>query len=143
MHQPYYVTTVTEGREKLFEHWPLARCVVKELINAEAQGLCKTFAYVVMPDHVHWLFMLCRDSLSNAVRQVKSRSAIQINKLRETLGKRVWQKGFYDHALRNGEDLSGTARYIIENPLRAGLVHSLMEYPHWDFRLGSRPLLRL
>ncbi len=109
-------------------------------MNADAQGLCETLAYVVMPDHVHWLFLLCRDTLSDIVRQVKSKSAIQINKLRGTEGRRVWQKGFHDHAVRADENLTEIARYIIENPLRAGLVHSIMEYPHWDLRLGSPSL---
>jgi len=44
----------------------------------------------------------------------------------------VWQEGFHDHALRREEDLQATARYIIGNPVRAGLVPSVRDYPHWD-----------
>jgi hypothetical protein len=44
----------------------------------------------------------------------------------------VWQKGFYDHALREGEALQNVARYIVANPLRAGLVAHIGDYPLWD-----------
>jgi hypothetical protein len=44
----------------------------------------------------------------------------------------VWQKGFYDRALRSDEDVAAVARYIVANPLRAGLVDSVREYPFWD-----------
>lgn len=44
----------------------------------------------------------------------------------------LWQTAFHDHALREEEDLHEIARYVVANPLRAGLVESLLEYPHWD-----------
>ena len=44
----------------------------------------------------------------------------------------MWQAAFHDHALRKEENLHEIARYIVANPLRAGLVSSLAEYPHWD-----------
>jgi REP element-mobilizing transposase RayT len=47
------------------------------------------------------------------------------------LGRPVWQNGFHDHALRQEEDLAEVARYIVANPLRAGLVERLGDYPHW------------
>jgi putative transposase len=48
------------------------------------------------------------------------------------IGRRIWQTGFHDHALRADEDVVRVARYIVANPLRAGLVSSPGEYPHWD-----------
>ncbi len=44
----------------------------------------------------------------------------------------LWQKGFYDHALRENENVQGIARYIVANPLRAGLVEQVGDYPLWD-----------
>ena len=38
----------------------------------------------------------------------------------------------YDHALRADEDVLAAARYIVANPLRAGLVGSIRDYPFWD-----------
>ena len=44
----------------------------------------------------------------------------------------VWQPGFHDRALRKNEDLVTASRYIVANPVRAGLVEHIADYPHWD-----------
>ena len=41
----------------------------------------------------------------------------------------LWQEGYYDRVLREGDDPKQVARYIIENPIRAGLAQSANEYP--------------
>ncbi|MGB7814803.1 MAG: hypothetical protein WBL28_00460 [Methylotenera sp.] len=48
------------------------------------------------------------------------------------IGKPIWQPGFYDHAIRKDEDIVAIARYIIANPIRAGLVKRVGDHPHWD-----------
>ncbi len=85
-----------------------------------------------MPDHLHWLMQLSEGgSLSTSVMNVKSYATRGITQLRGTSGK-IWQRGFYDHALRRDEDVLATARYIIANPLRSGLVKRVRDYPLWD-----------
>lgn len=42
----------------------------------------------------------------------------------------MWQSGYYDHVLRNDEGSLGVMRYILENPVRAGLVAEVQEYPY-------------
>jgi hypothetical protein len=44
----------------------------------------------------------------------------------------IWQAGYCDRAMRKDDDLLNTARYIIANPVRAGLAPNVGEYPHWD-----------
>lgn len=78
-----------------------------------------------MPDHFHLLMQLQRGSISKLVGRMKSLSA-------RSVGRAIWQDGFHDHALRREEDVLGIARYILANPLRAGLVRHIGEYPHWD-----------
>jgi putative transposase len=85
-----------------------------------------------MPDHLHWLLQLQDGSLQSLVRRFKSTSGAAINRAFLTPGARVWQPGFHDRAVRDGEDIRGIARYIVANPLRAGLVRSVREYPHWN-----------
>ena len=41
----------------------------------------------------------------------------------------MWQEGFYDRILRNDEETIVVARYILDNPVRAGLVARFDEYP--------------
>ena len=124
--QVYHVTTVTLGREPVFSDLRAARVLVNALREAQARGDAATLAFVIMPDHVHWLLQLeARVSLSKLVGAVKAVTA-------HALGGRVWQAGFHDHALRQEDDLVETARYIVANPLRAGLVQRIGDYPHWD-----------
>lgn len=89
-------------------------------------------AWVLMPDHVHWLLQLGeRDPVSSVVNRLKSGSARYANRARGTSGV-VWAKAFYDHSLRSEEDLQAVARYVIANPLRAGLVSRAGDYSFWN-----------
>ena len=85
-----------------------------------------------MPNHLHWLFQLESGDLATVLKLFKARSGKVINHCRGTPGEQIWQRGFHDHALRKEEDLVATARYIIANPLHAGLVQTITDYPHWD-----------
>lgn len=129
----YFVTTVLADRQsRRFADFWCARDTIAEMRALHDGGAVSSLAWVVMPDHLHWLFQLVGDrSLSMVMKQFKGRSARRIN---ARLGREgpLWQRAFYDHALRSDEDLRGVARYIIANPLRAGLVERLGAYPHWD-----------
>jgi REP element-mobilizing transposase RayT len=127
----YSVTSVTAGRIPIFKDWCLGRLVVQEFRAAEQDRLVSSLAWVVMPDHFHWLFELKAGSLDTLLKRVKARSAIAFN--RATQGKgRIWQKGFHDRAVRYDDDIQSVARYIVANPLRARLVSQLGDYPLWD-----------
>jgi putative transposase len=128
----YLVTTVTRDRLSLFADLHLARLAIRELRACDEAGLCNTLAFVFMPDHLHWLLQLTSATLPDLLRRYKSRSGGAINRHRGTPGMAVWQAGFHDHALRDGEDLQHIARYIVANPMRAGLAGSVREYSHWD-----------
>ena len=129
--QIYLLTTVTQNRHPLFKDLHLGRLVVSELKRAEEQNLVQSLAWVVMPDHLHWLIELKQKSLSSVMQQVKARSAIAINKAIQSQN-RVWQRGYHDTTLRTEDDLKKLARYIVANPLRAGLVKRIGDYPLWD-----------
>jgi len=124
--QVYHVTAVTFERDPVFTDLRCARLLVNAMRETQTRNAATTLAFVVMPDHLHWLMQLgTTGSLSQVVGAIKAVTAHRI-------GKRIWQDGFHDHALRQEEDLAGVARYIVANPLRAGLVERLGDYPHWD-----------
>ncbi|MBU0901061.1 MULTISPECIES: REP-associated tyrosine transposase [Pseudomonas] len=127
----YLLTATVEKREPIFADFQLGRLLIAELRAAHCDGLVESLAWVVMPDHLHWLLVLQRGSISELMRRVKGRSARQINSLAHRSG-RLWQDGFHDHALRHEEDVLPVARYIVANPLRAGLVKRVGDYPLWD-----------
>ena len=121
----YHVTTATVDRTPVFADFYAARGLMRTFMQSDANGFTQTIACVVMPDHLHWLFSLAQDqAISSLMRSVKSLSAKKI-------GAPIWQKGFYDHALRSEDNLQETARYIVANPVRAGLVQKVADYPHW------------
>jgi REP element-mobilizing transposase RayT len=127
----YLLTTIVHERKPLFAEWKIARLLVTELRIAEEYGKVDSLAWVVMPDHLHWLVTLKSGNLPTLMQRIKGRSAISINRALRSQGQ-IWQKGFHDHALRKDEDLQSVARYIVANPLRAGLVERVGDYPLWD-----------
>jgi len=90
-----------------------------------------SLAFVVMPDHVHWLIQLEQESLDKIMHAFKGVSAKHVNRLMGSRGK-IWQASYHDHAVRKEEDLTGIARYIVANPVRARLVRKVGDYPLWD-----------
>lgn len=127
----YLLTAVLHGREALLQDFVLGRLLVAELREAHEVGLVHSLAWVVMPDHLHWLVQLERTSLDELMRRIKGRSARRINQRLSRTGP-LWQHGFHDRALRQEEDLRAVARYAIANPVRAGLVKRVADYPLWD-----------
>ena len=124
--QVYMITVVTAERRRIFEHFSAARTLIGHLKTASDLQTASTLAFVVMPDHLHWLMQLGEGAiLSQVVRGVKSLTS-------HRLGYPVWQRGYHDHAVRHDEDLKAMSRYVIANPIRAGLVSSVGDYPHWD-----------
>lgn len=127
----YLLTCVIHARKPLLADLYLARSLVAELRSADADGLLESLAWVVMPDHLHWLIRLGDTALEDLMRRIKARSSLAINRRCGRTG-RLWQDGYHDHALRHEDDLKALARYVLANPLRAGLVKRLGDYPHWD-----------
>ena len=127
----YFITTVTNQRIPWFQDFSFAcimcRSIENQRILSDAQNLC----WVVMPDHIHLLLQIGETPLDKVVNQLKSYSARLLNREIGRSG-RFWDHGFYDHALRKEESLVGVARYIVANPLRAGLVGRYGDYPFWD-----------
>lgn len=85
-----------------------------------------------MPDHLHVLVELgTGETLSELMKRVKAVTAGAVNHPSMRRGP-IWAPGFHDRALRKEEDAVAVARYMIANPLRAGLVRSVGDYPYWN-----------
>jgi REP element-mobilizing transposase RayT len=127
----YLLTINTRDREPIFKDFSLGRGVVNQFRCAQDQGFANSLAWVVMPDHFHWLIELRQGSLGGLVQRTKS---LTTKAVKQSTGRTtsLWQRGFHDWALRREEDLVKMARYVVANPLRAGLVEKLGDYPLWD-----------
>ena len=92
----------------------------------------RLLGWVLMPDHWHGLVQIGQDdNLSAVVRRLKANSAGRVREEHPHVGQ-VWASGFHDRALRADEDLKDAARYVVRNPVAAGLVKRVGEYPFWD-----------
>jgi len=79
--QVYVLTTTTHQRRRLFESKAAAACVIDQFDYIEQRGLVRSHAWVVMPDHVHWMFELRAADLPDIARRMKSSSALALNRL--------------------------------------------------------------
>jgi len=85
-------------------------------------------AAVVMPDHLHLVGQLGKGTLAKFMSALKSYSAHRL--AAAGVETPVWQKGYHDHGLRGDEDYRARTLYVLQNPLRAGLVRRIEDYPY-------------
>jgi putative transposase len=128
----YHVTTTTFARERIFADLSAARAAIRALNAPQLLKDTELIAWVLMPDHLHVLLQLGQaDSLGRYVERTKAATARSVNRRLGRIGP-VWQRAYHDHQLRTEEDVRVVARYVVMNPLRAGLVKRIAEYSHWD-----------
>ncbi len=125
------MTSVTADRVPYFLEPEFARTACRLMMESRTWGDANALCWVLMPDHWHGLIALGeRDDLSTIMNRFKS---LVSKRLGHGMKKPcIWARGFHDHALRHDEDLPTTARYIMANPVRAGLVEHVNDYPYWN-----------
>ena len=125
----YFLTFCTEQRAPLFTSAAVVDLVIAQISRAASECAFAVPAYCFMPDHLHLLVegksdaSDCRDFIKRA----KQYSGFYYSK---TYRMRLWQRYGYDHVLRDDEKMIVVARYILQNPIRAGLVKRIEEYPY-------------
>jgi putative transposase len=130
--KPHFVTFCT------FKRWVLpdwARNIVLRACMAAEGVTVDLRAVVVMPDHVHVIFVPRINvdnsevtSLARITKAMKGASAHLINRRLGRTG-RVWQEESFDRVLRSSEKLDEKVAYVLENPVRDGLVANWHDYP--------------
>jgi REP element-mobilizing transposase RayT len=127
--KPHFITFVTKN------HWVLpddARDIVLRCCRHDDQAKLDLHAIVVMPDHVHMILTPLTMggsvvSLVEILRGIKGASARFINQKLGHEGS-VWQEESFDHVLRASEALDQKTLYILENPVRQGLIDDWHNY---------------
>ncbi len=140
----YYVTICTRSRRLLFGNVSNGRMQLTRtgmIANECWKEIPKHFpdvmvdAFVVMPNHIHGIVVISRDtacrvstverfgkpvanSLPTIIRSYKSAVTKKVNELWRTQGSSVWQGNYYEHIIRDEEDLDEIREYIINNPLK-------------------------
>ena len=128
----YLVTTTTRSREPVFLDFRHACAAAAVITDRHSLGDSQLLAWVLMPDHLHMLLQIGKfEPMPRVVGRIKSRSATAVKRAsRRDIP--VWFGGYHDRAIRQQEDIRRAARYIVANPVRAGLVQRCEDYPFWD-----------
>jgi REP element-mobilizing transposase RayT len=124
-----FITFATHQRWHLPD---LARGLALQACTHVHNRECTLHAAVAMPDHVHLILTPLADedgsfSIPQIMHAIKSESAHRINKALSRKGK-VWQDEFFDHVLWGDESLANRTAYVLENPVRAGIVKNPAQY---------------
>jgi REP element-mobilizing transposase RayT len=134
--KPHFITFVTK-RRRVLPDW--AREIVLACCMHDHETKYNLPVAVVMPDHVHVILTPLIDEvhgrifpLPEIMKAIKGASSHTINR---QLGSHdaIWQEESFDHVLRSSEGLDAKIDYILQNPVRAGLVKVATEYP-WSWR---------
>ena len=118
----YFLTFCT------FERTPLFVCIDQAFV------VC---AYCYMPDHVRFVVegQLATSDLKHMVARAKQSSGFHFKR---QMPHRLWQRYGYERVLRDAQETAMFVRYVVQNPIRAGLVESPSDYPFWGSSQWSR-----
>jgi putative transposase len=124
----YFVTTVTINRVKAFDSNDFGPFVAAALIAIAAKFRFEVSAYVVMPDHVHFLVTAVETGadFQRMVKDWKQKTGYEWSRRH---GRKLWQKGYVERVLRDNDNPLSVCSYIIHNPVRAKLAAHPSEYP--------------
>jgi len=124
----YFVTCTTLLRKPYFLNKTCVDIVMPVINGSTDKSGFTIYVYCFMPDHLHLL--LCgreHSNLRDFMRDFKQKSAYAF---RKKSGDILWQRSYYEHVLRRDEDAKEVARYILNNPVRAGFVQDFQNYPY-------------
>ena len=125
----YFVTMCVKGRQRV-----LANIPVFEAIKASVKDLKKwqVISGVGMPDHIHFVVTPAEDrSLSAGDFSTGFKRLFRKTFAAQTW---EWQNGCFDRLLRSNESRQKKWTYVEQNPVRAGLVQNVRDWPYY---LGS------
>ena len=124
----YFLTFCTDGRHRAFSDAGHVSLVQRQILRAADDCGFELVAYCFMPDHVHLLLDGRHDAADCRAFITRSKQFSGFYYARET-HRRLWQRYVYERTLRSDEASLGVTRYILENPLRAGLARRIQDYP--------------
>jgi len=127
----YFLTASVAGRRRIFTKQDRAIIVLDALRWLHTANRFFVDAAVVMPDHLHLVGVLGECTLAQVMHTLKSYSANCL--AQKGIETPIWQKGYHDHGLRDDEDYRARVQYLLHNPLRAGLVQRVEDFPYMIF----------
>jgi putative transposase len=130
----FFLTMTTFNRK----HWfgdELGRDVLLRVMTRLAEGSDLEYeAWVILPDHVHWLLRPNSGDYSRIVSAFKYGVGAEFKKMgRLVKGQRMWQSRFWEHTIRDEDDYTRCVEYIHYNPVQHGYASAPKDWPHSSF----------
>ena len=128
-HPVYFVTLCTMDRKQILNR-PNIHSVFIAFCEAATKHGVHVGRYVLMPDHVHLFVAAALDgvNLSTWIKSLKN--TLSKSWRAGAIASPHWQKGFFDHVLRSSDSYEEKWSYVVANPVRAGLVGSVEDWPY-------------
>ena len=120
-------TLCIKDRRELFTDEKVFLFFESMLLNELTISDCCAYVYLFMPEHVHLVLAgNTEDSdIKKCLDMYKKKTGFWLYKNNPSI---KWQKDYYDHVLRKEEDLETVIQYILNNPVRAGIVDNWKQY---------------
>jgi putative transposase len=124
----YSLPFCTEHRREVFTTALVVELVNAQFLRAGGEHLFAILAHCFMPDHLHLLVegMRADSDLRRVQAAAKQYSGFYY---KQRYGLTLWQRYGYERVLRSQEQTLDVVRYILANPIRAGLAKNMNEYP--------------
>ena len=123
----YFVTILTKDRGAYFRQVEVVDGLIAILVKKARSERFDVLAYCFMPDHLH-LLVIGKDDNSNLKKFINLFKQESGYWFKKNYNENLWHISYYDHILRKEESIEGVAIYILENPVRKGLVSHFREY---------------
>jgi putative transposase len=126
----YFLTICAYQRRLAFKDASTIDLVMEQIRFTATEQAFEDIAYCFMWDHIHLLVAGASEAadLKKFAQLMKQRSGWRFARSGDG---RLWQPGYYERVLRSEDATSAVVNYIIQNPVRAQIVESPRDYPHW------------
>lgn len=124
----YFITINTYNKQRFFTKPNIVKSMVKYLKQIADINEFDILAYCFMPNHLHLIIygQTVKSNLLDFVHDYKQMTGYNFKQKFKT---NLWATSYHDHILRKEENIKSICRYILKNPVRAGLVESILDYP--------------
>ncbi|GGD47020.1 REP element-mobilizing transposase RayT [Pseudoxanthomonas indica] len=130
--QVYLVSFSTAGKRSLFCDYLTASTVCRCIVDPRLWYRSRLLGWMLMPTSWHGLIRVAHfDDLAILVQRIKTHTTRGLRRERPGLG-RIWETGFEDRQLKTEHELLRTARSVMAQPVRAGIVAQAGDYPYWN-----------
>jgi len=123
----YFLTFCTDRRQPHLVARGPVDLVLAQIVRAAGDAAFAIIAYCFMPDHLH-LLIEAQSEHSDGREFIKRAKQLSGYHFKQKFRTPLWQRYGFEHVLRDDEATLSVARYILENPVRAGLVASVEDY---------------